>query len=62
MKIEEYECVKIKRRAQARIYAETKASRPRNWLRITSGSPPPAARRQQAELRTRSQTKDQPAA
>jgi len=45
MRIEEYGCVKIKRRAQARISEQTKTSHPRNWSRMTSGSaPPPAAR------------------
>ena len=61
MKIEEYECVKIKRRAQARIYEQTKDLTPEelvaHYQRLGT-----AARRQQAELRARSQTKDQPAA
>ena len=61
MKIEEYECVKIKRRAQARIYEQTKDLTPEelvaHYQRIGA-----AARRQQAELRARSQTTDQPAA
>ena len=49
MKIEEYECVKIKRRAQARIYAQTKDLTPEelvaHYQRLGT-----AARRQQAEL------------
>lgn len=61
MKIEEYECVKIKRRAQPRIYGQTNDLTPEelvaHYQRIGI-----AARRQQAELRARSQTKDQPAA
>ena len=59
MKIEEYECVKIKRRAQARIYEQTKDLTPEelvvHYKRIGA-----AARRQQAELRARSQPTDQP--
>jgi len=61
MKIEEYECVKIKRRAQARIYKETKDLTPEelvaHYQRIGV-----AARRQQAALRARPQATDQPAA
>ena len=61
MKIEEYECVKIKRRAQARIYEQTKDLTPEelvaHYQRIGA-----AARRQQAELRARSQPTDRPAA
>ena len=61
MKIEEYECVKIKRRAQARIYDQTKDLTPEelvaHYQQIAA-----SARRQQAELRARSQPTDQPAA
>ena len=61
MKIEEYECVKIKRRAQARIYEQTKDLTPEelvaHYQRLGA-----AARRQQAELRARSQPTDQSAA
>ena len=32
MKIEEYECVKIKRRAQERVYQETKGMTPQELL------------------------------
>ena len=61
MKIEEYKCVKIKRRAQARIYEQTKDLTPEelvaHYQRLGA-----AARRQQAELRARSQPTDQSAA
>jgi len=55
MKIEEYDCVKIKRDAQARIYAETKDMTPEQlvayYKRIGK-----ALRQEQAELRAK--TKD----
>ena len=60
MKIEEYECVKIKRRAQARIYAQTKDLTPGELVAHYLGIGT-AARRPQAELRARSQPTDQPA-
>jgi hypothetical protein len=50
MKIEEYDCVKTKRRAQARIYAQTKDLTPDElvayYRRISEG-----ARKRQTELR-----------
>ena len=50
MKLEEYECVKTKRRAQARIHEQTKDFTPEqlvaHYLRIAEG-----ARVRQAELR-----------
>ena len=50
MKLEEYDCVKIKRRAQTRIYEETKDLTPEalveHYHRIADG-----ARQRQAELR-----------
>ena len=57
MKLEEYNCVKIKRRAQTRIYEETKNLTPEalveHYQRIAT-----AARQQQAELRAHLQPAD----
>ena len=57
MKLEEYECVKTKRRAQARIYEQTKDLTPEelvaHYERLGE-----TARQRQAELRARA---DQPA-
>ena len=43
MKLEEYDCVKIKHRAQTRIYEETKDLTPEAWWRTIKASPPPPA-------------------
>jgi len=55
MKFEEYECVKTKRRAQARIYEQTKDLTPEqlvaHYQRLGE-----TARQRQAELRARAQT------
>ena len=55
MKLEEYECVKTKRRAQARIYEQTKDLTPEqlvaHYQRLGD-----TARQRQAELRARAQT------
>ncbi len=55
MKVEEYECVQAKRRAQARIYEQTKDLTPEELLahyrRLSE-----TARRRQAELRARPQS------
>ena len=55
MKLEEYECVKTKRRAQARIYEQTKDLTPEqlvaHYQRLGE-----TARQRQAELRARAQT------
>lgn len=60
MKLEEYECVKTKRRAQARIYEQTKDLTPEelvaHYQRLGE-----AARQRQAELRARAESADQPA-
>ncbi len=54
MKLEEYDCVKIKRRAQTCIYEETNNLTPEalveHYQRIAAD-----ARQRQAELRTRAQ-------
>ena len=54
MKLEEYDCVKIKRRAQTRIYEETKNLTPAalvaHYQRIAA-----TARQRQTELRARPQ-------
>ena len=52
MKLEEYECVKTKRRAQARIYEQTKDLTPEELV-AHYRSLDEAARRQQEELRAR---------
>ena len=55
MKLEEYECVKTKRRAQARIYEQTKNLTPEqlvtHYQRLSE-----TARQRQAQLRARAQT------
>ncbi len=43
MKLEEYECVKTKRRAQARIYEQTKDLTPEQLVAHTSASVRPPA-------------------
>ena len=57
MKLEENDCVKIKRRAQTRIYEETKDLTPEalveHYQRIAA-----AARQRQAELRAHLQLAD----
>ena len=61
MKLEEYECVKTKRRAQVRIYEQTKDLTPEelvaHYQRLDE-----AGCQQQAELRSRAQNTDRPAA
>ena len=52
MKLEEYECVKSKRRAQARIYEQTKSLTPEELV-AHYRSLEEAARQRQAELRAR---------
>ena len=49
MKLEEYDCVKIKRRAQVRIYGETNDFTPE--ARVAHYQSIAAARQRQAELR-----------
>ncbi len=61
MKLEEYECVKTKRRAQARIHEQTKDFTPEqlvaHYQRIAE-----QARARQAELRTGARIAVKPAA
>jgi hypothetical protein len=52
MKIEEYECVKIKRQAQERIYAETRDMTPEQLVAYYSQIGE-AMRKRQADLRAR---------
>ena len=54
MKLEEYDCVKIKRRAQTRIYEETKNLTPEALVAHYQGIAA-AARQWQAELRAHPQ-------
>ena len=54
MKLEEYDCVKIKRRAQVRIYGETNDFTPE--ARVAHYQSIAAARQRQAELHTRPQS------
>ena len=54
MKLEEYGCVKIKRRAQTRIYEETKDLTPEALVAPYQGIAA-AARQRQAELRAHPQ-------
>ena len=55
MKLEEYECVETKRRAQARIYDQTRDLTPEQLVAHYRRRGE-AARRRQAELRARAQT------
>ncbi len=55
MKLEEYECVKTKRRAQARIYEQTRDLTPEQLVAHYQHLGE-TARRRQAELSARSQT------
>jgi hypothetical protein len=52
MKIEEYECVKIKRHAQERIYAETRDMTPEQLVAYYSQIGE-ALRKRQADLRAK---------